>query len=106
MEEGNWDLVSASPIPYFPELSQTPREMSRLDMDDAISDYVRATGYAADSGFDLLEIHMAHGYLLASFLSPLTNKRCDEYGGSLENRMRVPLEVFDACRANWPDANP
>ena len=106
LEEGNWDLVSASPIPYFPELSQTPREMSRLDMDDAISDYVRATGYAADSGFDLLEIHMAHGYLLASFLSPLTNKRCDEYGGSLENRMRFPLEVFDACRANWPDAKP
>ena len=75
-------------------------------MDAAIADYVRATGYAADAGFDLLEIHMAHGYLLASFLSPLTNERDDEYGGALENRMRFPLEVFDACRANWPDEKP
>ena len=106
LEQGNWDLVSASPIPYFPELSQMPREMSRLDMDDVIADYVRSTGYAVDAGFDLLEIHMAHGYLLASFVSPLTNERCDEYGGSLENRMRFPLEVFDACRANWPDEKP
>lgn len=106
LTEGNWDIISASAIPYFPERSQTPREMTRTDMDAAIADYVRATGYAADAGFDLLEIHMAHGYLLASFLSPLTNEREDEYGGSLENRMRFPLEVFDACRANWPEERP
>lgn len=106
LPEGNWDIVSASPIPYFPERSQTPREMTRTDMDTAIADYVRATGFAADAGFDLLEVHMAHGYLLASFLSPLTNEREDEYGGSLENRMRFPLEVFDACRANWPEEKP
>lgn len=106
LDDGNWDLVSASPIPYFPERSQTPREMTRADMDAVVADYVRATGYAADAGFDLLEVHMAHGYLLASFLSPLTNERLDEYGGSLENRMRFPLEVFDACRANWPDEKP
>lgn len=106
LEEGNWELVSASPIPYFPGRSQTPHEMSRSDMDQVMADYVRATGYAADSGFDLLEVHMAHGYLLASFLSPLTNAREDEYGGSLENRMRFPLEVFDACRANWPEEKP
>lgn len=106
LDEGNWELVSASPIPYFQGRSQTPREMTRADMDEAIADYVRATGYAADAGFDLLEVHMAHGYLLASFLSPLTNERDDEFGGSLENRMRFPLEVFDACRAHWPHDRP
>jgi anthraniloyl-CoA monooxygenase len=103
---GNWPLVSASPLPYFPDRSQPPREMSRADMDEVLADYVRATGYADAAGFDLLEIHMAHGYLLASFISPLTNEREDEYGGSLENRMRFPLEVFDACRAAWPDPKP
>ena len=103
---GNWPLVSASPIPWFPDRSQTPREMTREDMDGVVADYVRATGYAEAAGFDLLEVHMAHGYLLASFLSPLTNERDDAYGGSLENRLRFPLEVFDACRAAWPDERP
>jgi anthraniloyl-CoA monooxygenase len=106
LDEGEWEIISASPIPYLPGRSQTPREMSRADMDEAIADYVRATGYAQDAGFDLLEVHMAHGYLLASFISPLTNEREDEYGGSLENRMRFPLEVFDACRDVWPDEKP
>jgi anthraniloyl-CoA monooxygenase len=106
LEEGSWRVISASPIPYYPSRSQTPREMTRADMDGALSEYVRATGYALEAGFDLLEIHMAHGYLLASFLSPLTNERTDEYGGSIENRLRFPLEVFDACRAAWPDEKP
>lgn len=106
LEEGNWPLVSASPIPYFPDRSQPPREMTRADMDEVVADYVRATEYAEAAGFDLLEIHMAHGYLLASFISPLTNARDDAYGGSLENRMRFPLEVFDACRTAWPEHKP
>ena len=106
LEQGGWDLVSASPIPYFPDRSRTPREMARDDMDLVVAEYVRATEYALEAGFDLLEIHMAHGYLLASFISPLTNRREDEYGGSLENRMRFPLEVFDAVRRAWPDEKP
>jgi anthraniloyl-CoA monooxygenase len=106
LPEGGWELLSASPLPYFPDRSQTPREMTRGDMDEVLRDYVRATEYANEAGFDLLEVHMAHGYLLASFISPLTNQRADEYGGSLENRMRFPLEVFDACRAVWPDELP
>lgn len=106
LDEGNWDIMSASPIPYFPDRSQTPREMTRADMAEVLTEYVRATEHAHEAGFDLLEVHMAHGYLLASFLSPLTNERTDEYGGSLQNRMRFPLEVFDACRAVWPDELP
>lgn len=103
--ESEWGLVSASPIPWRSE-SQTPREMSRQDMDEALEDYVQATHIAEEAGFDLLEVHMAHGYLLASFISPLTNTRTDEYGGSLENRMRFPLEVADAVRAAWPQHKP
>ena len=106
LDEGGWEIVSASPIPYLPGRSQTPREMSRADMDTVVGEYVRATQYAIEAGFDLLEVHMAHGYLLASFISPLTNERTDEYGGSLDNRMRFPLEVFDACRTAWPDELP
>ena len=106
LEEGEWPLVSASPIPYFPDRSQTPREMTRDDMDRTVAEYVRAAEYALEAGFDLLEVHMAHGYLLASFISPLLNRRTDEYGGSLENRMRFPLEVFDAVRGVWPDERP
>lgn len=102
LDEGEWDIVSASPIPYFPDRSQTPREMTRADMDEVVGHYVLATERAMEAGFDLLEIHMAHGYLLASFISPLTNERDDEYGGDLQARMRFPLEVFDACRAVWP----
>ncbi|MDX1396276.1 MAG: bifunctional salicylyl-CoA 5-hydroxylase/oxidoreductase [Gemmatimonadota bacterium] len=105
LDEGAWDIVSASPIPWF-EHSQVPREMTRADMDHVIDDYVRATEMSIEAGFDLLEIHFAHGYLLASFVSPLTNIRTDEYGGSLENRLRFPLEVFGAVRAAWPDERP
>jgi anthraniloyl-CoA monooxygenase len=101
-----WPLVSASSIPFFADRSPVPREMTRADMDNAVADYAQAATLAGDAGFDLLEIHMAHGYLLASFISPLTNTRADDYGGPLENRMRFPLEVFDACRAVWPAAKP
>lgn len=104
-DEQAWDTLSASPIPYFPE-SPVPQEMSRSDMDEALEDYVNSTHRAIEAGFDLLEVHMAHGYLLASFLSPLTNLRTDEYGGGLENRMRFPLEVFDAVRKTWPQERP
>ncbi len=102
---GNWPIIAPSPIPYFPH-SQVPKEMTRADMDAVIEDFARATRLAAGAGFDLLEIHMAHGYLLASFISALTNRRTDEYGGSLANRMRFPLEVFDAARAAWPAEKP
>ena len=105
LPEDNWPIVAPSPIPYFPH-SQVPRELTRADMDEVIEDYVRATQLAIGAGFDLLEIHMAHGYLLASFISPLTNRRTDEYGGELENRMRFPLEVFDAVRRAWPEEKP
>jgi anthraniloyl-CoA monooxygenase len=105
LEQGGWPIVSASPLPYFPH-SAVPREMTRADMDEVIADYVGATKRANRAGFDMIEMHAAHGYLLASFISPLTNKRTDEYGGSLENRMRLPLEVFRAMRAAWPDEKP
>lgn len=103
--EGNWPIVAPSSIPYFPH-SQVPAAMTRADMKRTIEDYANATRLAIQAGFDLLEIHMAHGYLLASFISPLTNRRNDAYGGSLENRMRFPLEVFDAVRAIWPAERP
>jgi anthraniloyl-CoA monooxygenase len=105
LPEGNWPLISASPLPYFAH-SQVPREMDRSDMEAVRDDFVRAARMADQAGFDLLELHMAHGYLLASFVSPLTNRRRDEYGGSLGNRLRFPLEVFDAVRAVWPAARP
>ena len=105
LEEGAWPIVSASPLPYFPH-SVVPREMSRADMDEVIADYVAATRRAERAGFDMVEMHAAHGYLLASFISPLTNQRTDDYGGALENRMRFPLEVFRAMRAAWPDEKP
>jgi anthraniloyl-CoA monooxygenase len=105
LPEANWPIISASPLPYFPH-SQVPKEMTRADMDEVKQDFVRAAELSEQAGFDLLELHMAHGYLLASFISPLTNKRTDPYGGSLENRMRFPLEVFDAVRAVWPALKP
>src|SRR2546430_8263083 len=86
--------------------SQIPREMTRADMDVVRDQFVGATRMAVKAGFDLLELHCAHGYLLASFISPLTNVRSDDYGGSLENRLRYPLEVFDAMRAEWPTGRP
>ena len=105
LEEGAWEIVSASPLPYLPH-SQVPREMSRADMDRTKRQFVAAIERAAACGFDMVELHAAHGYLLASFLSPVTNRRRDAYGGTLENRLRYPLEVFDACRAAWPDGKP
>jgi anthraniloyl-CoA monooxygenase len=105
LETGGWPIVAPSPLPYLPQ-SQVPHAMTRGDMDKVTADFVRAARHAVDAGFDLLEIHMAHGYLLASFISPLTNRRSDEYGGTLANRMRYPLEVFDAVRAVWPDERP
>jgi anthraniloyl-CoA monooxygenase len=105
LEAGNWPLISASPIPYLPH-SQVPLEMTRADMDAVRDDFVRAARMAEAAAFDMLEVHFAHGYLLSSFISPLSNVRTDAYGGSLENRLRYPLEVFDAVRAVWPSDKP
>ncbi len=102
----NWPIMSASDIPYFDGISQTPKEMNRADMDKVIHDFKQATIRADRAGFDMIEMHAAHGYLLASFLSPLTNIRTDDYGGSIENRMRFPLEVFKAMREVWPKSKP
>ena len=105
LPEGAWPIVSASAIPYYPD-SQVPRPMTRADMDEVKAEYVQAALRAERAGFDMLEMHCAHGYLLASFVSPLTNHRTDEYGGSLENRLRFPLEVFQAIREVWPRDKP
>ncbi|KQW93303.1 salicylyl-CoA 5-hydroxylase [Massilia sp. Root418] len=106
LESGNWPLVSASEQQYLPGVSQTARAATAGDMERIKSDFVSATVAAAEAGFDWLELHCAHGYLLSSFISPLTNHRQDEYGGSLENRCRYPLEVFRAVRAAWPQDKP
>lgn len=105
LEEGGWDVVSASPLPYFPD-SQVPRELDRAGMSAMRDAFVAAAERGERCGFDMLELHCAHGYLLASFISPLTNTRNDEYGGSLENRLRFPLEIFEALRAVWPSHKP
>ena len=102
---GNWPLIAPSPIAYGPR-NQVPRAMTREDMARVTGDFVRATRDAAACGFDWLELHCAHGYLLSSFICPLTNRRDDDYGGSLENRCRFPLEVFRAMRSAWPEARP
>ncbi|MFI5299804.1 MAG: FAD-dependent monooxygenase, partial [Polyangiales bacterium] len=103
---GQWPLISPSELPYFPGKSQCPKAMDRADMDRVKADYIAATSRAQAAGFDLLELHLAHGYLLATFLSPLTNHRVDEYGGSLEARLRYPLEIVDAMRTAWPAHRP
>jgi anthraniloyl-CoA monooxygenase len=105
LDHDNWPLIAPSPLPYKAG-SQVPREMTRADMDVVVHDFVRATTMADEAGFDLVEVHMAHGYLLATFLSPLTNRRLDEYGGSLEGRLRFPLEVLRAVRRAWPAHKP
>ena len=105
LDKGAWEIIAASPLPYLPN-SVVPREMARDDMDRVKADFVSAFQRAARAGFDMAELHCAHGYVLATFLSPFTNKRTDEYGGSIDNRMRFPLEVFDACRAAWPKERP
>ncbi|MGN6871894.1 MAG: bifunctional salicylyl-CoA 5-hydroxylase/oxidoreductase [Solirubrobacteraceae bacterium] len=105
LASGNWEVMAPSAVAYSSR-NQVPRAMTRADMDTVLQQFVWATRGALAAGFDLLEIHMAHGYLLSSFLSPLANLRDDEYGGSLENRARFPLEVLDACRAVWPSESP
>ncbi len=106
LEDGNWEVISPSPLPYQPGVNQVPREMTHADLAEVKAQFVDAARRGAEAGFDVLELHCAHGYLLSSFISPLTNQRDDEYGGSLENRLRYPLEVFAAMRAVWPSHKP
>jgi anthraniloyl-CoA monooxygenase len=105
LASGNWPVIGPSPIPYGPR-NQVPREMTRADMDAVREEFVAATRMAVEADFDMLELHAAHGYLLSSFITPVSNRRADEYGGSLENRLRYPLEVVRAVRAAWPDERP
>jgi anthraniloyl-CoA monooxygenase len=102
---GNWEIIGPSAIPWS-NRNATPRAMTRADMDQVKTDFVRATLMGEEAGFDMLELHCGHGYLLSSFLTPLSNQRTDEYGGSVENRLRFPLEVFEAMRAAWPKHKP
>jgi len=106
LHDGNWPLISAAPQQYLDGVSAWSRAMTRADMDRVTADFVAATKRAAQAGFDWLELHCAHGYLLSSFLSPLTNQRTDAYGGELANRLRYPLEVLAAMRAAWPADKP
>ncbi len=105
LDDGQWPLIAPSAIPWSPA-NQVPRAMDRADMDRVRDAFVRATAMAVEAGFDMLELHAAHGYLLSAFITPVTNRRNDDYGGSLENRLRFPLEVFRAVRAAWPEARP
>ena len=105
LPKGEWPIISASPIKYRPD-SQVPREATATDLAAIRQQHVTAALLGEQAGFDWLELHFAHGYFVSSFLSPLTNQRSDEYGGSLENRMRYPLEVFSAVREVWPTAKP
>ncbi|WP_370285824.1 bifunctional salicylyl-CoA 5-hydroxylase/oxidoreductase [Pseudooceanicola nanhaiensis] len=105
LKEGNWETVSASDLPWG-EGHSKPRAIDRAGMDAIRDQFVSATEMADRAGFDMIELHAAHGYLLSSFISPVSNNRTDEYGGSLENRMRYPLEVFRAMRAAWPEDKP
>src|ERR671932_441197 len=106
LDDGNWPLLAPSPLPYKPGINQVPRAMTRANMDAVRDDFVAAARRADEAGFDLLEIHMAHGYLLSSFLSPLTNVRTDEYGGALAKPAAHPPPVVAACRAVWPEHKP
>ena len=106
LQSGGWPVLAPSALPYMPGTSQMPKEMDRADMDRVKADFVAATRRAAGAGFDMVEFHAAHGYLMSSFISPLTNLRRDDYGGSLENRCRYPLEVFRAMRGVWPTDKP
>ncbi|GHA03456.1 salicylyl-CoA 5-hydroxylase [Streptomyces spiroverticillatus] len=104
--EANWPLVAPSPLPYQPGVNQVPAQLDRSGLIDIREQFAACAWRAARCGFDLLELHCAHGYLLSSFLSPLTNRRTDAYGGTLARRLRFPLEVFDAVRGIWPDGKP
>jgi anthraniloyl-CoA monooxygenase len=103
--DGNWPLIAASDVPWSAD-NQVPRPMTRDDMDAVIAQFVASVRLGLEAGFDMIELHAAHGYLLSSFITPLTNKRSDDYGGSLENRLRFPLEVFRAMREAWPEDKP
>jgi anthraniloyl-CoA monooxygenase len=105
LRQDNWPLVSASAVPYGPH-NQVPQEMTGEDLERVCHEFVRSAQWAMEADFDLLQLTMAHGYLLASFLSPLTNQRDDEFGGALKQRMRYPLDIFDAVRAVWPADKP
>jgi anthraniloyl-CoA monooxygenase len=105
LASGNWPIVSASAVPWSPQ-NQTPRAVTREDMDKIRDDFVRAAQMGERAGFDWLELHYAHGYLMSAFITPVTNNRTDAYGGSLDNRLRFPLEVFHAVRKVWPDHKP
>jgi anthraniloyl-CoA monooxygenase len=105
LADGNWEVIAPSALPWSAR-NQVPRPMTRADMDAVRAAFVAAAGFAVQAGFDMLELHAAHGYLLSAFITPLTNHRTDEYGGSLENRLRFPLEVFTALRDVWPEAKP
>ena len=105
LPDGNWELVAASPLAFY-EFMRVPREITRSEMDRVRDDYAQAARNADRAGFDMVEVHAGHGYLLSGFISPLSNVRTDEYGGSLANRMRFPLEIFDVVRANWPRHKP
>jgi anthraniloyl-CoA monooxygenase len=105
LPQGNWEVMGPSPVAWSPA-NQVPREMTRADMDTVRDQYVRTAEMAERAGFDMLELHYAHGYLMSAFITPLTNRRLDQYGGSLQNRMRFPLEVYRAVRAAWPEAKP
>jgi anthraniloyl-CoA monooxygenase len=106
LPDGNWEVVAPSPLAYRPGVNQVPRELSRADLREIEQQFVDATVRGAAAGFDVLELHCAHGYLLSSFISPLTNWRGDEYGGTLDNRLRFPLEVFHSMRRAWPGHKP
>jgi anthraniloyl-CoA monooxygenase len=105
LDADNWEIIAPSPVPWSPR-NQVPRQMNRTDMDAVRDAFVQATRHAEQAGFDMVELHAAHGYLLSSFISPLTNRRTDEFGGSLANRLRYSLEVFHAMRAVWPAHKP
>jgi anthraniloyl-CoA monooxygenase len=105
LDEGNWELIGPSAVPWSP-LNQVPRPMTRADMDEVHAAFVHATEMAQVCGFDMVELHCAHGYLLSAFITPLMNRRTDEYGGALGNRLRFPLQVFSAMREVWPQHKP
>jgi anthraniloyl-CoA monooxygenase len=105
LPSGNWEVMAPSPVAWSPR-NQVPRQMTRADMDMVRNQFVRAAEMAEGAGFDLLELHYAHGYLMSAFITPLTNRRTDACGGSLESRMRFPLEVFRAVRTVWPAHKP
>jgi anthraniloyl-CoA monooxygenase len=105
LDSGNWPVMAASEVPWSAD-NQVPQPMTRADMDEVVGQFIAATRMGLQAGFDMVELHAAHGYLLSSFITPLTNKRSDEYGGSLVNRLRFPLEVFGAMRDAWPAGKP